>query len=275
MREISGQGAGKSSVAGGAASGGVKGAASQSEGARRLHDVRRMTSVEKNGVLLAPRVSPDGLQILATRPGGGGLFLIDRRTGESAQLAQSGAEARWTSEGQIRMRDENGVEHLLNSDGLEDEPGASPQAAATDPVFAHDDAIYARSGSGGAPQPLTNGTDKFFNPVLSPDGQYVVYQGLNTGLYLCRADGSGDPRFLGAGNHPAWLPDSSGVVFDVTADDGHNLIRGDIYYSDVNAQERTNLTAGGDLVAQMPSVSPDGNTVFFESGGEIYSGNLR
>jgi Tol biopolymer transport system component len=61
----------------------------------------------------------------------------------------------------------------------------------------------------------------------------------------------------------------------VTSDDGHNLTGGTIYYSDVLLTERTPLTDGSGPISQMPTIGPDGQSVAFEAGGNIYTGELR
>lgn len=242
---------------------------------RRLGGVAPLTSLEKDGPFIAPKLSPDGLQLLATRPGYQGVFLVDRATGEWRQLAEGeGLQAEWTPEGGVRVTDAEGAARLYGPDGALLEEGGAAQAAAPS-VFAENDAIYLRRGEGGAPVALTGGEDRYFDPTLSPDGQYVVFQGLYSGLYLARADGSGSVIYLGEGNHPAWLPDSSGFVFDVTRDDGHHLLDGDVYFVDAAATERTNLTPGDSLIAQTPVVGPDGRTVIFEVNGQIYIGVLQ
>lgn len=54
--------------------------------------------------------------------------------------------------------------------------------------------VYAHEVSSGTPQErftIENGTPKFLNPKLSPDGKWIAYRGQdNSSLYLVRTDGS-------------------------------------------------------------------------------------
>lgn len=243
-------------------------------GTRRLQNVRPLLDSEKDGPFISPRWSPDGLQMLVTRPGFSGVFLISASGGEPVHLAEGNAfKAEWTADGKVRIPGEDGKVRTYNADGtLEstEEAGSSNET-----VYAENDTVYYRPEPGAAPIPLTGGEDRYFNPVVSPDGRYVLYQGLTSGLYMAPTDQSSPPVYLGAGNHPCWLPDSSGFLYDVTTDDGHNLTGGTIYYSDTGLTERTPLTDGSGPISQMPTIGPDGQSVAFEAGGSIYTGDLR
>ncbi|MCC6547769.1 PD40 domain-containing protein [Candidatus Sumerlaeota bacterium] len=242
------------------------------EGNRRITGIRKVTDKSKNGEFLSAKWSPDGLQMIASRPGYRGLYVIDARTGLSRQIADGGAfGAKWTTDGKIEVRDEDGNIRTLNPDGTVDSVGPDTRSQQ---AYAENDTVYVKTTDGGS-VPITTSDDKYFNPVVSPDGKSVVYQGLTTGLYMANADGSGEPVYLGSGNNVVWAPDSSGIVFDVTTDDGHMLTSGDLYFVDADGSTRTNLTPGSDSIDEMPSVSPDGHQVVYQSDGEIYVGELR
>ncbi|MEO8377340.1 MAG: hypothetical protein ABI579_06690 [Candidatus Sumerlaeota bacterium] len=242
------------------------------EGNRRLVGARKLTDKAKNGEFLAPKWSPDGLQMLATRPGYRGLFVVDAQTGDSRQIADGGAYgAKWTPDGKIEMRDDDGNIKTLNPDGTVDSVGADPK---NQQAYAENDTVFVKAQDGRA-VPITSSDDKYFNPVVSPDGKTVVYQGLTSGLYMASADGTGQPTYIGRGNNAVWSPDSSGIIFDVTTDDGHLLTSGDLYFVDANATERTNITPDTASIDEMPSVSADGREVVYQSDGEIYLGELR
>jgi len=242
-------------------------------GVRRVRNVRPLTNKAKDGDFLSPRWSPDGLQMLVSRPGFSGVYLVDVNSGRLQFIAPGNAfRARWTPDGNIEVAGEDGQTRVFAPDG------ALLSTRATDnregPTYAENDTVFVRTPDG-ATKPLTTSDDRYFNPVLSPDGKQIVYQGLMSGLYMAPADGSGAPVYLGTGNNPAWMPDGSGVVFDVTTDDGHNLTGGDIYHVDSAVSERTNLTEGDSLIGQMPSVDPSGRQVAFESEGQIFVGEVQ
>lgn len=242
------------------------------EGSRRVVGVRKVSDKARDGHFLSPKWSPDGLQMLVSRPGYSGIYVIDARTGQMRFVADGSAYgASWTADGKIQVRDEDGNLKTIRPDGTVE---SVEPASASDAAFAENDTIFAR-GADGSAIPITASDDKYFNPVTSPDGKSVVYQGLTSGLYMAPADGSGEPVYIGRGNNPVWTPGSDGVVFDVTTDDGHYLTSGDLYYVDSDLSERTNLTPGSDSIDQMPTLSPDGREIAYESDGEIYVGELR
>lgn len=242
-------------------------------GNRRIANIKKITSSDKHGPFISPRPSPDGLQMLVTRPGFSGIFVMAAAGGDAVSIADANAfNAKWTKDGKIQVIDSEGNRRTYATDGTLE--STEPYDKKQEPVYSENDTVYIRPGPDQAPVPLTSSDDRYFNPVVSPDGKTIVYQGLYTGLYMSPADGSQPPRFIGEGNNPSWRPDSSGVVFDVTSDDGHDLTGGHLYYVDVNGQERTNLTPGDDRVSQMPSVGA-GGTVFWESNGEIFTGELQ
>ena len=80
--------------------------------------------------------------------------------------------------------------------------------------------LYALDIPGGKPARLTSGNTREYEPVWSPDGEYVVYvtwsdeQGGN--IWKIRADGQSQPQRLtsvaGYYQDPAWTPDGSRIV---------------------------------------------------------------
>jgi len=235
-----------------------------------LEEVMPLTSIEEHGMFINPQLSPDGLQVLMTRPGEGGLYLMSISGGEAVLIADAnGFNARWTADGRIAVDGEGDMVNIYGPDGLLEEARYEPK-----PAYSNDDTIYVRPSPGEAGVPITSGDDRYYAPVVSPDGSKIVYSGLYTGLYLANADGSGRPIYLGPGNNPVWTPDADGVIFDHTTDDGHVLIDGRIMYGGADGSERTELTPSGSFLAQRPSIG-SGGRVLFESGGVIHSGFLR
>lgn len=245
-----------------------------SEGNRRLTNIRPVTDPEKDGHFIAPRFSPDGLQMIVTRPGYQGVYVMPVSGGEAIKISDANAyHAKWTPEGKIEVRGEDGMVRVYGADGALESTHTYDQSKEL--AFSEGDTIYFRTAEGEAAAPLTGNDDRYFNPVLSPDGETIVYQGLYSGLYMAPADGSGEPVYIGEGNNPVWSPDSDGIFFDFTQDDGHALVDGDIQFADLENSEISNLTEGAEGLGQMPSVGPDGSTVLFESDGGIFAGDLQ
>lgn len=243
-------------------------------GKGKLTGVRALTDRDRDGLFIAPRISPDGLQVIVTRPGFQGIYLLPANGGAAQFLADGNAfHAKWTADGKVEVKGEDGMIRTYGTDGtLESTRPADPSAEL---AYGDNDTIYVRPKPGEAAAPLTTNDDRYFNPVLSPDGSTVIYQGLHSGLYMAAADGSGKPVYLGNGGSPTWTADSTGVVFAVTSDDGHHLTEGDIYYVNRDATERTNLTEGDRLIGQSPTIGPDGRTVVFEAEGTLYTGTIQ
>lgn len=246
-------------------------------GTRRVVNARPITTKEQ-GEFVSPRWSPDGLELLVSRPGFIGLYTVGAHGGEITQLTNKegiGFGADWTENGEIATRTNDGQTQKLNPDGspadsLEVEADASRVG-----TFTKDDTVFYRPAPGEAPVPLTSGEDRYYGGVVSPDGKYIAYNGLHTGVYVQPLDGSAPPVSLGHGVSPRWLPDSSGVVYNVTADDGHNLIAGDLYLATTDGQNVSNLTQTENTVELNPAVSPDGTKVAYEADGVVYVGELQ
>lgn len=239
-------------------------------GTRRVVDTQPLTNREEHGEFLLPRFSPDGLSILMSGPGHQGLYVMSVLGGDPIPVSDAnGFAARWTPDGRIMIPDDEGYIRVYGPDGILEEVRADDR-----PVISRDDIIFRRTSPSDPGVPMTGDDDRYFNPVLSPDGSKVVYQGLYTGLYMANADGTGKPQYLGPGYNPSWLPDSTGFVFDMTLDDGHDVLEGHLYFVDREGTERTNMTPASELIAQMPTVGADG-TIVFEVDGQIYTGKVQ
>lgn len=242
-------------------------------GNRRLRNIRQLVASDEKGGFISPRISPDGLQVMLTRPGYQGIYIAAMRNSEPVLISNLNAwSAKWTPEGRIEVRTPDGTIQVLGTDGTVEEILSAD--ARDEPVYSKDDVIVTKQPDGST-RPITGNDDRFFGPRASQDGELVTYQGLNSGIYISRADGDGEPLHVGEGTNPVWLPNGSGVLFEVTDDDGHHVVSSDIYFADAEGTERTNLTEDFEGLGMTPSVGPDGSTVAFESDGGIYLGEIR
>ena len=237
--------------------------------ADRLIDTREVV----RGEYLAPRFSPDGRDLLLTGPQLAGLFVASLG-GATKQLtadAEAGVHAQWTADGRIAYRAKRAGARgdlVVSRDGSVRTAVAKPQLA-----FAKDDLMYVvdrtnklvRIGSG----------DRFFGAVVSADGDKVIYQGLTTGLYLYIRS-TGVTRYVGPGTAPAWSPDGRRVVFEVTEDDGHEIVASDLYIYDVAADRVSPITATDRVIERRPSFAPNGvNIAFDDNVGGVFVGRLE
>jgi len=249
----------------------------KTNGNARIGDIRAVTSTDE-GDFMAPRWSPDGLELMFSKAGYSGLYTKGILGGELNQVTGKdniGFNAEWTKDGKIIARNNDGEEQTFNPDG-------SP-ASSVDPVsdssvtgaFNSNDTVFYRPNPGEAPIPMSAGEDRYYGGVLSPDGKYIAYNGLETGIYVRSLDGSGREVHIGYGTHPTFMPDGSGIVYTVTHDDGHHLVAGDLYMSSLDGRTVSNLTRNSPSIETKPSVSPDGRRIAFEAEGRIYVGSFQ
>jgi Tol biopolymer transport system component len=238
--------------------------------ADRLIDTTEVTS----GGYYAPRFAPDGGQLLVTASKQRGLYLVPRAGGAVRRLsdeAGAGVHARFRRDGGIEYR---AVRAGQMRDLIVDSSGAVRSAAPVAPLArAVDQRVYVR-GAGGRWIEVGFG-DRFFAPVVSPDGGKVAFQGLATGIYLHDLS-SGATVHVGPGTAPAWSPDGSRLVYELTEDDGHEIVAAELQLYDVASGRRHVLTATEHLLERRPAFSPDGRHIAFDDdGGRIWIGRLE
>jgi hypothetical protein len=149
---------------------------------------------------------------------------------------------------------------------LRSRPG--PAACEVEPcVWAQRDDIWWRSG--GRERRLTQGEDRFYDPVLSPDGRRVAFSGLITGLHVMDLD-SGELSHLGPGRWPAWHPQRAVLVFERNRDDGHQLTHAELsLWSPALDRPRPLLDHAAHL-DRAPCFSPDGRQLAWLRDGEVW-----
>jgi len=175
-------------------------------GNRRLANLRELIPSDENGGFLHPRVSPDGLQIMLTRPGYRGIYVAPAAGGDPELVAELNAwGARWTDDGRIVVNDHDGTRRIFGTDGtLEELTRIAPEERL---VFYDEDQIFTRPEPGAPAVPITPNNDRYINPIPSPDGTHVAYLGMESGLYVMRTDGTGQ--------FPSISPNGQTVVFEV------------------------------------------------------------
>ena len=239
--------------------------------ADRLVETRELV----RGNFLAPQVSPDGRELLLSGPHFEGLFVAPIAAGTAPRQisvdAEAGVHAKWTADGRVVFRAKRtGTRRDLVIG--RDRGSVKTFAAPAQVAFAKDDLMYVvdrtnklvRIGSG----------DRFFGAVISPDGDKVVYQGLATGLHLYIRS-TGVTRYLGPGTAPAWSPDSTRLAYEVTEDDGHDIVASELFVYNVARDLAAPITATDLVVERHPSFAPNGTLVFDDNTGGIFVGRLE
>jgi Tol biopolymer transport system component len=159
-----------------------------------------------------------------------------------------------------------------NQDGWWREDGrrhatvAAADSSAAAVAFAHRDRIYARTPRGLV---RVGDGDRFFAPQASPDRSRVVFVGLATGLYVYDI-AAAELTHLGPGTAPAWAPDSRRLVFELTVDDGQEIVASELRHWRAGDSPQP-LALPRRLIARRPAWSPDGHSIAFDDDrGSVY-----
>lgn len=228
-------------------------------------------AVTKPNDFIALKWSPLGLDIAFTRKDFSGLWIAGPNSTEARQVVDDklpDLNFEWAPDGmQIYTMaiDRRPIAIMLSGEKY-------PIAQLQRHVFEREGNIYVVDEDGN-PQRITGSQDRFFGPQLSPDGSRVAYSGTETGLYISTVDGK-QTLSVGKGEHPSWLPDSSGIVYDIPISDGARVIDGDLWFAASDGSERTNLTNTPGIAESWPAVSPDGSRIAFVAEGAVYIGKF-
>ncbi|GEM_PF-7024789 len=246
-----------------------------------------------------PRFSPDGTMIAFTLYGDSGIRLLENGTTRTLTDAPfSGWRFVWAPDSRsivFRTRGDDLFRLYRVSISGNIEPLGPPAATISTPAFtggvaqalvsgtaspmtiiedtshrgplsftaAIDGIVYIWTGN--ARRALTNGTETCFEPMRSPDGRWILYQSLTSGLHLVSADGT-QRKAIGPGSDPSWLPDSRAVLFSKTDDDGHRITASDLFIISIEPYAQAiRLTSTPDRIERHPDCSPDLQAIVFDT----------
>jgi TolB protein len=196
---------------------------------------------DASSIVLAPRFSPTGNQILYTsyETGRPSIYLLDIASGQRRQIAADAESMtfspRFSPDGSrvvysmsqggntdLWMQDLSGGApvRLTNAPSIETAPSFSPDGSRI--VFESDRSgtqqLYVMSVGGGEPTRISFGPGRYGTPVWSPRGDYIAFTSQNQGRFhigVMRTDGSAErlltASFLDEG--PTWAPNGRVIMF--------------------------------------------------------------
>jgi Tol biopolymer transport system component len=146
--------------------------------------------------------------------------------------------------------------------------------------------IYLKRIDGGPDLQLTTDRADDVQPAFSPDGGEIAFVSgrnfpggiiypspvaplIGGDIWVMPALG-GEPRKIATGNHPAWLPDGSGIVYTAGRWFERQLMR---VAPSGGQPQRIPLAAGNAHLfneVTRPAVSPDGRWIAFESDRQVF-----
>jgi dipeptidyl aminopeptidase/acylaminoacyl peptidase len=230
------------------------------------------------GPWLDPAWSPEGERVSVAGLRYRGLQVVDLRDGARTDVPgsrdRSAFRHRWLEDPDRILCPSRGRHAAveLGLDGVSRELRADHPDQA--PVFVRDDDVWLRR-DGLEPRRLTPGSDRFFDPQLSPDGALLAVVGLASGLHVVDMDSGRALYRAPGGTHPSWSPDGLWLLFERTADDGHTLTEGDLWALSITDGDQVRLTHTDDAIELHPSVSPDGRQLAYVRDGALWVAELQ
>jgi len=210
--------------------------------------------------LVAPVLSPDGRRVAMSERGLDRLHVADLSTGQLelvAEGARVGVSPWWSADSstlRVRHAQQSSTAVPHQAIALDGDPAPAPRASAH--VWLDDRRRVVLRESGGAPRVISPDGDRYLTPLLTADARHVVLWGMSTGLFAYRLDDGGLVR-LGEGAHPSVGPQGRWLVFERSADDGHAVVRSELWITDLDdpAYRTGPLTDTADAIERTPSVA--------------------
>ena len=248
----------------------------------RLTSVRR---VSEAGDYIDLELAPGGAHIALSHAGNVALSVLSLEDGalrEVRRAPHAGYAPVWREDGQalgVRVEGQTSTAAPMLAYDLEGAEVA-PVGGGANRVFVQDNAIVLRRMGSDASQGrrleetfIAPAGDRYFEPMLSPNAEFVAFRGLSSGLYIYRV-ADGRTFMFGQGSHARFSPDGRFMVFERVVDDGHEVEDSTLQIVDLTSDElRYSVLEVDAPGARAPSASRDG--VAFLSDGAVHVGSLR
>lgn len=246
------------------------------------------------GGLMAPVWSPDGTQIAATGSNYTGIYVFDADGSNGFQLTDAigaGYKMAWSADGtevigRVNVRD--GVRVLHETKAWNVRTGksreitaprrtnANPRTSGTNVALLTAMTEDAAGITSTLPALQEYAGRTVINPALSPDGSMIAFQIVAKGMFVINADGT-NLRSLGAGSHPAWMPDNNTLVYTLVQDNGNTYTGSTVMTVTLNDNKKEVLLNSSKLIPLNPALTRDGSRMAFENAvdGSIYVVTLK
>jgi Tol biopolymer transport system component len=110
---------------------------------------------------------------------------------------------------------------------------------------------------------VVNPESRLLNAQLSPNKQKIAFEMATGRIYVMNPDGT-EMVDLGPGSYPKWAPDGENIVYFISHDDGERIIESDLFITDIQGEQKYQLTQTDDRIEMHPHWSPDGNKIIFD-----------
>lgn len=233
--------------------------------------------------LFAPQLSPDGRFLAFAGPKFQQIQFLQLpemtlRPGPSGDGV--GWRLQWQPDGLLLALSPSG--RTLQADPLSGQtralpdrspPSLTPVAAASSAqYFQHNDRIWART-SDGTLSAVSPPEAKAYDPQLSPDGTYLVWNDLLSGIWLLDL-ATGHNTHVGQGVHPTFSQDSLWLFFNRSQDDGVVLTASELWAFQIRQDRLWQLTTTTDRIETWPTLSADSKSIVYVNGNELWMADV-
>uniref|UniRef100_A0A7C4YFQ7 Uncharacterized protein n=1 Tax=candidate division WOR-3 bacterium TaxID=2052148 RepID=A0A7C4YFQ7_UNCW3 len=217
--------------------------------------------------------SPDGSKIVFT--GDSGIYIISLSSGSEKIIFRSliSSNPVWLKDGRIVFSSNNKI-IFLNEDGVilkEIKNISASFISIIDEtiVFEQEEKSYFIDKNGEI-KLITETLEKSTKPVISPDGNYVVFSSDGGRIFLFNRYNN-DLRFIGTGLNPRFSPDSKKVIYQYATGRKDDIIFSGIIIYDIKKGVSRTIIELENVIEIEPSFSPDGKMIAFCSrDGKIF-----
>jgi len=138
------------------------------------------------------------------------------------------------------------------------------------------DQLFLLNLSNGEKQKMTNDNGSYFNPIWSLDGKKLLYSSLAGTLKVYDLESKKTYTIAKEGRSPAWSNDSRQIIFYKKEIEDYKLINSDLYLSNYEGTNQTQITSTKDQFECDPSFGLKDDEIIYSrlEAGSIVKANL-